>query len=169
MNELLLIVDVQEGFVKNDETAAVLPVLNRLIDKFGHDNTVASRFINPPGGAWERLMDWHRMKEEPDTRLHPELKAEGLKVFEKRTYSAWNAELQRLCQERRIQNVYIGGIDTDQCVLATAIDIFSAGLRPVIVADACASSADVSFHDAALKLLERLIGADQLVTSEKLL
>ena len=44
----------------------------------------------------------------------------------------------------------------------TAVDLFQNGFRPVVLADACASHAGPDYHEAGLRLLERLIGRRQI-------
>jgi nicotinamidase-related amidase len=168
-NALLLIVDVQNGFVTPD-TEHILGTVNKLIEKF---RTVGrpvmfTRFVNPENGPWERIKDWHDMKGGKSTELHPDLDHKGEVVLDKGSFSGWGDELSQQCVSGKIDTVVLCGIDTDQCVLATAMDIFDAGLRPVIVTDACASSAGPEFHELGLKLLKRLIGEKQLVTSENM-
>lgn len=165
----LLIIDVQNGFVKNEATRSIVPKINRLVEAFGANRVLASKFLNPEGGLWEMLMDWHELKQPPDTDLYPELAVTEDSGYTKQTYSAWNETVHRYCKERGIKELYLCGIDTDQCVLATAIDVFSAGIKPVIITDCCASSAGEDFHAAALKLLERLVGKEQLIASANLL
>ena len=60
--------------------------------------------------------------------------------------------------------VSLCGIDTDACVMATALDLFQNGIRPVVLAEACASHAGPDYHEAGLKLLARLIGREQIVS-----
>lgn len=165
----LLIIDVQNGFVKNENTKSIVPSINHLIKTFGQGRVLASKFVNPRGGLWEKLMNWHALKEPPETDFYPELSVPAGSAYAKQAYSAWNEVVQGFCKEHGITELFLCGIDTDQCVLATAIDVFSAGIRPVVITDCCASSAGTAFHDAALMLLERLIGKEQLVTSANLL
>ena len=165
----LLIVDVQNGFVTNDATKRTVPVINRVKHAFGERKIMASKFINPDGGLWEELMGWHDMKQPPGTDFYPELDTKNTKVFMKQTYSAWSDEMRNYCEKFAIKEVYLVGIDTDQCVLATAIDLFSACVKPFVVADACASSTSKELHIAALKVLQGLIGKEQIISSSDLL
>jgi len=59
------------------------------------------------------------------------------------------------------------GIATDGCVLKTAVDLFEAGIRPVVLTDAVSSHAGDEVHQAGLLLISRFIGGEQLVTSEE--
>lgn len=58
---------------------------------------------------------------------------------------------------------YIAGIDTDCCVLATATSLFERNIRPVVLAHYCASNGGERSHAAALTVLERTIGAQQII------
>ena len=46
------------------------------------------------------------------------------RVLEKRTYTALTPELMTYLKENKIKDIYLCGIDTDACVLKTAIDLF---------------------------------------------
>lgn len=167
---LLLVVDVQTGFVVNEATRAIVPKINELIDSW-HERqwpVVFSKFINTATSPWVRLMGWQNLTQPKETDLYPELRTGYGEVYEKTTYSAWSDEIAQKCIAAGVQTVVLVGIDTDQCVLATAIGIFDAGLRPLIVSDCCATSAEATFHDAGLLLLERLVGEKQMVTSREL-
>jgi nicotinamidase-related amidase len=61
------------------------------------------------------------------------------------------------------------GIDTDACVYDSAVAAYQSGYRPWIVTDACASTGGAQYHDAALLLASRNIGAHQLITRETVL
>lgn len=62
-----------------------------------------------------------------------------------------------------VKEVYIAGIDTDCCVLKTAIDIFERNIRPIVLIDYCASNGGDESHRSAIRVLERTIGKKQIV------
>lgn len=169
-NTLLLVVDVQNGFV-NDSTRHVLEPINALIRQWReNDKTIVfSRFINPENGLWERLRDWHECKTGPATLLHQDLLTDGAAVRDKQTYTAWGPDLAELCRDRLLDTAVLCGIDTNECVLATAMDIFDAGIRPIVAVDCCASGAGDRFHQAGILLLERALGAHQMLSSQAIL
>lgn len=166
---LLLVVDVQNCFI-NDATKHVIEPINQLIRHWHVHNglIIFSRFINPKGGPWERFRNWQGARTEPEILLHPDLISQGGQIIDKHSYSAWGNELAKRCQERHIETVVLCGVDTNECVLATAIAIFDSGSRPLVAADACASRG-VQFHTAAIKLLEVLIGKEQVIRNSQLL
>ena len=63
----------------------------------------------------------------------------------------------------KIQDVHLCGLDTDACVLSTAMEIFDANLRPVVISSACASSGGIALHNNAITMLKRNIGAKQVL------
>jgi nicotinamidase-related amidase len=65
--------------------------------------------------------------------------------------------------------VHVCGVDTDQCVLATVLTAFDAGLEPVVLADLCLSCAGEAPHEAGLVALRRAIGEDHVVRAEEAL
>ena len=160
----LVVVDVQNGFI-NDESRHVVPRIVELVR--GWRGPVAfSRFFNRPGSSYERLIDWTKLHGPPETDLVDELKPYAATVIDKNQYSFFGAEGQALAAEQRWTEVYVCGVDTDICVLKTAVDAFELGLTPYVIADASASHAGIRAHEAGLYLLRRFIGTRQVLTGD---
>ncbi len=156
----LIVVDVQSGFV-NGHTRHIVPAVERL--QAGYDRIYATRFVNAPASPWRRFMDWRRFAEgSADAELAFRPAAHAV-IVEKHVYSCVNDALLRDLRDRGTTEVSLCGIDTDACVLVSAVDLFQNGIRPVILADACASHAGPEYHEAGLRLLERLVGKRQIV------
>lgn len=168
---LLLVVDVQKGFLLTEETRAVVPKVNTLSMAWQKkDWPIAyTRFINLEGSNWETLRDWHELKQEPDTELADELEVDPKYVFKKSTYNAWSEDVAQVCSIHQVTDVVIVGVDTNECVLATALGVFDAGLTPWLIEDCCASNGGQKSHDAAIELLKPLLGEQQIITSAELL
>ena len=155
----LLIVDVQKGFV-NSNTASIPRLVERLQNEY--ETVVATRFINEPGSPYRVLMEWARF-----TPGSEELKLafeanQNVKVWDKNTYTCVNQEFLEYLRSKDISEVHICGIDTDICVTKCAVDLFEAGIRPVVLSSYCASHAGPSFHEPALRILRRYIGEKQI-------
>ena len=71
-----------------------------------------------------------------------------------------------LLKEAGIEQADLCSIGTDGCVLKTAVDLFEAGIRPLVLADFCASHGGPACHEAGLLLLRRFIGARQVVEAD---
>lgn len=168
----LLIVDVQNGFV-TDETAQIVPAIARLLEGPATrlDLVVATRFVNRPGSPYERFMDWRALSSSPDIDLHPAILSRlgrNATVLDKSGYSAYGSEMRVLLFRLGIDTVLLCGIDTEGCVLASAIALFDAGYRPVMLADLCASTGGPAHHEAGLLVARRLLGAAQILGSDAL-
>ena len=159
----LLVIDVQHGFVR-PATSHVPGRISDLLEQRGTDFalTVATRFRNADGSNFRKLIRWERLDGPPDTDLDPAVESVEM-VIDKDTYSAVPL-LAPVLAERNISTVFVCGIDTDVCVLQNASDLFDLGLTPIVLADACGTTAGERLHGAALDILRRTIGGAQVVT-----
>ena len=89
-------------------------------------------------------------------------------IIDKYIYTLFTSEGTPLVAERGWTNLYACGIDTDICVLKTAVDAFEQNLTPWILKDACASHSGPEAHTAGLFIAERFIGANQVIPTTSL-
>ena len=158
----LLVVDVQNGFVSN-KTEMVLPRIEQLMKDFQGSLIIATQFINAESSGFRDIMHWGRLKESPEIEVIPFVESLSSAVIRKTTYTACTEEVLSLLRENNIDEVYITGIDTDCCVLASAIGLFEQNIRPVVLEYYCASNGGKKSHEAALTVLERTIGKQQII------
>ncbi|MDQ3151606.1 MAG: cysteine hydrolase [Actinomycetota bacterium] len=169
---VLLVVDVQNGFVTED-TEHVVPAIQDLTARWDQADgtTIYSRYFNYPGSPFERLMNWRQLYRPPDTDIVPELTlgAQRSTVIDKETYSAFTDDFVSLVRRCGWTDIVVCGIDTDLCVLTTVFDAFGSGITPWIVTDCSASTGGLAVHDAALLIMGRGVGEERLVAAEELL
>lgn len=171
--ELLIVVDVQNGFV-NRHTSALVEPLSRFVKKWVDQGrpTIFTRFINKEGSQWEQLIHWTRLRTAPETDLHPELEEivkankRNVQVCDKDKYSSLTDEVRGFLASHQVERVLLCGIATDGCVLKTAVDLFEMGLVPIVLKDLCSSHAGPDVHEAGILLIGRFIGRDQLIDSK---
>lgn len=161
-SELLLVVDVQNGFV-SDNTSKVVPRIYRLIVSGKFKNIAFTQFLNANDSPYERYLQWFRLKSPKEQAIIDKLLPFAKTVFRKTIYSAMTNEFKEYLKTNSFETIYIAGIDTDCCVLASAISIFEIGCRPVVLAEYCASNGGIDSHKAGLRALERLIGTEQII------
>ena len=89
-------------------------------------------------------------------------------VTEKSLYSACTDQGVELLNQLGVTEAYIAGIDTDCCVLKTALDLFERGIRPIVLTHFCASNGGPESHAAAITVLERNIGEPQIIKGDVL-
>jgi nicotinamidase-related amidase len=148
----LLIVDVQGDFLPGGALGvpdgdAVVGPLARLAA--AADVVVASRDLHPPdhvsfrarGGPWPP----HCVSGTPGAELHPAVTAlRPDRVVDKAqtpdvdAYSAFDGtDLAAWLDARGVDAIVLGGLATDYCVRASALDGLSAGFAVTVAADAC--------------------------------
>lgn len=161
-NAALLIVDVQNDFCPGGALHVphgdrVVPPLNRAMDRFRFEGLpiLASRDWHPPvtthfqayGGRWPV----HCVQETPGAAFHPDLHLPSDAVIlskgsdpERDSYSAFDGTtpdgilLESLLEARGIDQLYIGGLATDYCVKATALEGLLIGKKVTVLTDAIA-------------------------------
>ncbi|MBI4638124.1 MAG: nicotinamidase [Candidatus Rokubacteria bacterium] len=182
--DALLIVDVQNDFCPGGALAvadgdAVVPVLNRYAERFGACGAAifASRDWHPArtrhfkayGGVWPS----HCVQGTPGAELHPgltlpasaEVVSKGMDP-EADAYSCFQAETSDgaafavALGERGVQRIFLGGLATDYCVKATALDALREGFEVVVLEDAV-RAVDLAPGDGGRALAEmRAAGAE---------
>jgi nicotinamidase/pyrazinamidase len=176
-HDALVVVDVQNDFCPGGALAvpdgdAVVPVLNRYAERFSAQGAAvfASRDWHPPrtkhfaayGGVWPP----HCVQGTTGAALHPALVLPALTQVvskgmdpEEDAYSCFQARAEQgadfasLLAAREIRRLFVGGLATDYCVKATALDALRAGLTVVLLQDAV-RAVDVKPGDGARALAE---------------
>jgi nicotinamidase/pyrazinamidase len=188
--DALIVVDVQNDFCPGGALAvgagdAIVPVMNRYLERFEAAGAPVflSRDWHPPvtrhfqaqGGVWPP----HCVQGTRGAEFHPALRppADAVVVSkgmdpDQDAYSAFQAAdqagrpLPAVLAQRGIRRLYVGGLATDYCVRATALDAARAGFEVVILKDAI-GAVDVQPGDGARALDEMLwAGAREVTLTE---
>ncbi|XP_054444176.1 isochorismatase domain-containing protein 2 [Pteronotus mesoamericanus] len=73
----------------------------------------------------------------------PELGAQGLRPLAKTSFSMVPAVRHELEAQPQLRSVLLCGLETQACILNTALDLLDMGLQVHVVADACSSRSQV--------------------------
>jgi len=172
----LLIVDVQNDFCPGGSLTVkdgdkVVPVLNGLMNHF--PLVVASRDWHPEGTVHYEKWPVHCLQNTPGADYHPLLNRKGIhQEFFKGTqnkddgYSAFDAtniNLKSYLRSKGINEIVIGGLATDYCVKASALDAVRLGFKTTVLTDAV-RAVDVHPNDGE-KALEEMRQAGVLTAS----
>ena len=130
---------------------AIESTVARLVEYFG-ERVVLTRFIAPehPTGAWVPYYElWpfalvHHTDSLYD--LMPAFAGSGHPVISRTTFGKWGDELSTLIGPNAA--VVLAGVSTDCCVLSTALAAADAGVKVLVVQDACAGLSDVDHQRA---------------------
>ena len=164
MKNVLVVIDLQVGFI-NDKTIKVANNIRDLLDSGEYSAVIATKFTNMPGSSFELFLGWKGMLEEEEKELLPFVEEYADCVISKCSYSCVNTNfIQSLVAfyGSLPEEVTLVGVDTDACVLATAIDLFEMGIKPIIIEDCVGSSGGEECHEAGMLILKRSIGKEQI-------
>ncbi|HEY5369623.1 MAG TPA: isochorismatase family cysteine hydrolase [Hanamia sp.] len=165
MNDLLLVVDMQKGFI-NDKSRFIVPIVKDVIELFKEKNKLIAftRFINHDDSEYMRWINFKRLNSEPETDIIEDLKIYQEITFDKTHYTPFDSKFRKFLVDNSITRIFICGIATDSCVMKSAIDSFEAGYYPIVIKDACYSHAGEDAHSAGLLVISRNIGRGQVKT-----
>ena len=184
--DALLVVDVQNDFCAGGSLEVpggdeVVPVLNEYARRFHAEGlpVIATRDWHPAqtrhfttgGGSWPP----HCVQGTPGAEFHPDLKLpEGTVIVsagmspEEDGYSAFEGVAEdgrpvgELLRDLGVRRLFVGGLATDYCVRASAVDAAQQGFQVVILTDAM-RGVEVQPGDTARALEEmRAAGATEL-------
>lgn len=160
MNNVLLIIDLQNNFINN--YAKDIPnKVKELINSQKYTNIIFTKFINNKDNNFYNILNYKGCINENDKKIV--IDTTNYKVIEKTTYSAYNIELKNYLNSINFNSIHICGIDTDACVLSTTISLFDNGYNVKVLKNACMSHSGKKYHFIALKILEKLIGKDNII------
>lgn len=166
MKNILIIVDMQEGFICNAQTKQLKNSIVELLDKNIFDVVIATRFLNEKDSIYEKLFDWKQLEQEEERRIQDDIMKHVDYVADKYIYNCVNTSfIQRLCQLNEgiyPEKVFIVGVDTDCCVLTIATSLYENNIRPIVLTQYTGSTGGNKSHEAGLLCMKRLIGEKQL-------
>lgn len=165
MKNILILVDMQNGFTKCQQTNDLTKKIESILCLF--DEVIATQYINYDNSIYENLMSWSQLKNDDEIAIRAELQPYITEVFPKSLYTCVSPNfIQRLCQLNDGSyptKIFIAGVDTDCCVLKIATDLFESNIRPIVLTEYCHSNGGEEFHQSGILCMKRLLGDKQLV------
>lgn len=179
-------IDMQVVFAHHPDwgAASTLEILPRIARIAGHrpERTVFTRFLPPKSlpdlpGQWRAFYRrWPQILADSGNMalfdLLPVMKrfAPPAKVVDKQVYSAFEAPgFQSALKELAADTLILTGVETDVCVLATAIGAIDRGYRTILISDALASGSDAGHEAALASVYPRFEQQIELIDTETLL
>lgn len=170
MKNIIIVVDMQKGFGRHEQTKILTHKIEELLDKKIFDIVIATRFLNNSNSIYEKLFTWKHLESEEERAIAPGIQKHVNYIEDKYIYNCVNASfIQRLCQLNDgiyPEKVFVVGADTDCCVLTIATALFEYNIRPVVLTYYCASNGGLDSHMAGIKCMERLIGINQIISKQ---
>ena len=162
-----VVVDMQRVFAEATDwrvpvIAEVVPPILTLVQAHPRE-TVFTRFMTPPSienasGDWQRFYArWQSVtRDRMDAAMFDLMEpfagfVPPAEVCDKTTFSAFaSADLVASLARRGTQTLVLSGVETEVCVLATALDAVDRGLHVVLATDGL-TSGSAAGHSAALE------------------
>ena len=165
MKNILIVVDVQNGFTRYEQTKEVAKKIVELTHSGAFDYIIATQFINKEGSQFTEFLDWHRLQNSPDIDIYTGLQYDDLvkKYIYTMVDNHFMKQLSIINDGELPKEVYICGIDTDCCVLKVATDLFEHHIKPLVLLDYCQSNGGMKSHEAGILAMTRLIGHKSLL------
>lgn len=159
MRKVLLVIGMQNGFFSSN---SVLDSVRRLTLNPIFDEVIQLQYYNLPESHIEKELGWSGLQTPSDQLLL--LNIPEASVIRFNTYAAVNGEL--MSKLDMSDDVYLCGVNTDACILATAFRLFDYGLKVSVIRDAVATKPE--FHESALAIIRRNCGEHSVISSESL-
>lgn len=156
MKKALLIVDVQEGFF-NDHNRWIIPNIQRTIREGEYELIIEATFHAEKGSLWDTQVNWTFPLSPTITEIKELLPSNALSLI-KTTKSAFKGDkdVTAALHAAVIEEVHVVGLDTNDCVFATAQESFDLGFRTYVIEDCTESSEGAKYRDAGLLILRDL-------------
>jgi len=160
MKSLLLIIDLQSDFI-NDNTNYIPQKINNLLNENTFDKVVFTRFINSYDSIWYKKLNYSGCLTDDSKNIL--INTRDNVVIDKKVFSALGKELKQYIEDNDISKIYLCGIDTECCILKTALDLFENNYEVYVLKDYCGCMEGLKRHNNALEILKRNIGIDKII------
>lgn len=160
---LLLVIDLQKSFI-NDNTFEIPLKVEKLIRNNNFDYVAFTKFINFDTCNFNTVLNYKGCMSEEERNIV--IDTGNNKIFCKSVYTALNNELIDYINDNNINMIYVCGIDTDACVLKTAIDLFENNYNFRVIENCSMSHSGKEFHEFAIRMLKKLVGEQNIISLE---
>ena len=157
MSKVLIIIDVQKGFAEK-KTMHVVDFIRSLLQKERFDVIVQSRWENYMGSKYETDLGYDSVGNSAETELL--IPEHSDHVITRTCYSCMCDKLRRLINKD--DDIYVVGLETDACVLATLFDLWDEGYKFHVYRKGVGTNAK-NLEGPALALIERQFGKKVLI------
>ncbi len=146
--KVLIIVDMQKGFINNNNKFLIENIEN-LLDNAGggFDKVISTKFVNHSSSQYVKHLNWNKMQRSGLSEFAIDL-PKDVKIIEKETYGLkdrmFSGSIFKLGKNiftADKDEIYICGTDYDACVLAIGYQFFDHGFQPHFIMDCVGSAA----------------------------
>jgi len=156
----LFIIDIQPAFI-NTRNDYIISQVEQLLKQVNYDLYIEAIFYSEKGSIWDKQQNSTFPKDEKFKTIESVkqlLNEKNVHQVEKDTKSVFkgNKNVNLLLKNNSIEEVHVVGIETDDCVLATAYEAFDLGYFTYVIEECCESGSSTDLHTKAIEILRRL-------------
>ncbi len=157
--KIILLVDIQEGYM-NDELRALPKEVENHVKSQGYDLVIATRFINKNDSLHNRKYIKEMTVFSSKSKLVDPIDKISDFALMKSSYTSYTDDVAKLLEKKGVKEVHIAGLNTETSILATALDLFDQGIKPIILSHICNTVSGKHIHETTLEILKSAIGED---------
>lgn len=157
MAKVLIIIDVQRGFVK-EATEFVPRNIEILLAKERYDKVIQTKWENYRGSRYEKDLGYFGVSDPAETELC--IKSHTDCVISRCAYSCVNDELLKVISKD--DDIDLCGLETDACVLGTCFALWDLGYRFHVI-EQCTGTNAKELHEASIRLMRRQFGTQSVI------
>lgn len=156
--KIILLVDIQEGYM-NEELRNLPKDIEKHVKNYDYDLVIATRFINKNDSLHQSDIHIKDMTVfSSKAKLVEPIDKIADFVLMKSTYTSYTVDVAKLLEKKDVKQVYIAGLNTETSILATALDLFDKGIKPVVLSHLCNTTNGKRINEAALEILRIAVG-----------
>jgi len=129
----LLVVDMQKGFIKNDDYKKLNDKINSLIKNSGYDNIIFTKYINDKTKnlLYEQKIGWKGLKTRKEQEFSLNVPKNAV-ILEKNGYGLKQEDLDYI-KSLNIKEIDVCGVKAEACVYAISLQLWDLGIYPNIL------------------------------------
>ena len=140
MSKVLLIVDMQKGFINKQEYSNLISKINDLIKRNTYNYYIFTKFINTSDSFYVNKLNWLDLISKESQKICVTIPKNSL-VFEKFGYGLVEQHIKKIKEIVASDNkIDICGLQTDACVYAISLQLFDNHIFPNILINYTATS-----------------------------
>lgn len=125
--KVLLVVDVQNGFMKNDKYKELSNKIDQYIAKSNYDKIIFTKFINDKlkNPLYQDRMSWGKLTTEAQQEFSVKVPSNAI-VMEKYGYGLTRENLDYM-DSLKVNEIDVCGLESEACVYAVALQLWGHG------------------------------------------
>ena len=131
MDKILLVVDMQNGFMTKQNYIDLNKKIENLINTYSYQKIYFTKFKNTKNSLYETRVNWTELCDAKSQEFSLPLPKDAI-VFEKYGYGLHSNQIEEL-KSLNVSQIDICGLQTDACVYAIALQLFDNKIFPNIL------------------------------------